>query len=113
MMILYGLLVLVLLVMSVRRLRGSGEGHRWPFAISAALTGFLAVFGVGGVLVALAVGRTSWNEWTAGTAHRESVTLSLLLEAFPLLLALALLFHLGGTLSLRRHRPGSARRTAP
>ena len=112
MMILFDLLVLVLFWMSVRRLRGSREGG-WPFAISAALTGLLALLSVGGVLVALAVGRRPWNDWTAGTVHREGVTLSLLLEGFPLLLALALLFFLGGSLSQRLHRLGSTRRSAP
>ncbi len=91
MMILFGLLVLILFWMSVRRLRGSREGG-WPFAVSAALTGLLALLSVGGVPVALALGRRTWNDWTAGTVHRESVTLSLLLQGFPLLLALALLF---------------------
>ena len=102
-MIFFCLPVLILFWISVRRLRGCPDGG-WPFAISAALSGLLAILSVGGVLVALAVGRRRWNDWTAGTVHRETVTLSLVLQGFPLVLALALLFFLGGSLSQRRHR---------
>ncbi len=103
MMIYFALVVLALFGMSVRRLRRSRESE-WLFATSATLTAFLFLLGAGGVLVALTVGRATWNEWTAGTPHRESVTLGLLLAGFPLTLTLAVVFVLVGSLRQRRHR---------
>ena len=102
-MIFFALVVLALFGMSVRGLRRNREGW-WPFATSATLTAFLFLLGAGGVLVALTVGRPTWNDWTAGTPHRESVTVGLLLVGFPLILALALIFFLVGSLRQRRHR---------
>jgi hypothetical protein len=102
-LIVFVLVVLALFGMSVRRLRMSRE-DRWPFVTSATLTAFLYLLPTGGVLVALTVGRATWNDWTAGTPHQESVTLGLLLVGFPLMLALALVFFLVGTLRRRRHR---------
>ena len=94
----------VLLVVSVRGLRRPRPGKRWPVVTAAILAGLPVALGVGGALLALTVGRTTWNAWTAGTPHRESVTLSLLVLGFPLLLVLAGLFLVVGSLSDRRRR---------
>lgn len=105
------LLGTVLLIVSVRRLRRPSPGNRWPFVTSAILSSVSVVLSGGGALVALTVGRTTWNAWTAGTSHRESITLSLAVVGFPLLLALAVVFVVVGSLSDGRLRRGGARRT--
>ena len=103
---------LAVAALSVYRLRRSSTGSRWPYLASAGLAGLTVVLSAGGVLVALAVGRTTWNGWTAGTPQRESMTLSVLFMGFPLLLALGVLLLLIGSLSQRRHRL-HATRTSP
>lgn len=105
MVILFVVLVAVLFGVSVRGLRGAVEGKRWPFAASAVLTGLMLVLCLGGVLVALAAGRTTWNEWTAGTPQRETVTLNLLLVGFPLTLTVAVLLLLVGSVRRSQRRP--------
>ena len=100
----------VLFVVSVRRLRSRSRGRsRWPLVASAIATSTLVVLSGFGALVALTVGRTTWNTWTAGTVHRERITLGLLVVGLPLLLVLAVLFLVVG--SLRDRRRG--RRGAP
>jgi hypothetical protein len=101
---------LVLVVVAVGRLRTSSTGIRWPYGTSAMLAGLMVALSGGGVLVALTVGRTTWNAWTAGTAQRENVTMNMLFLGVPLLLALAVLFLFVGSLSdgrLRRRRATS------
>jgi cell division protein FtsX len=99
----------VLLVVSVRRLRRPGTvRRRWPFVTSAVLTGLVVGLIGGGALVALTVGRTTWNAWTAGSPQRESITLSLVMLGLPLLFALAGLFLLLGNL---RHGRRNRRET--
>ena len=94
----------VVLVVSVRGLRRPSPGKGWPEVTAGVLAGLVVALGVGGALVALAVGRTTWNAWTAGTPSRESVTLSVLVVGFPLLLALAALSLVVGRLGARRRR---------
>lgn len=109
-MVVEATLGVVLLVVSIGGLRGRRVGDRWPFVTCLLLTGFVVVLSGGGALLALAVGRTTWNVWTAGTAWRDEVTLSVVLLGLPLLLVLALLLLLVGGARDRLLRRRAARR---
>lgn len=103
----------VLLVVSARRLRNPRPGQRWPLVAAAALAGLVVALSVGGALAASTVGRTTWNAWVAGSPHRESLTLGLVIVGVPLLLALAVLFLVIDSLADGRRRRRGPRKAHP
>lgn len=95
-------LCLLLLAASVHLLRT--RSATWPVGLSVMLTGLASTLVGGAVLAAVTVGRGTWNSWAAGTPHRETFTLSLILFVLPALLVVASLCLIVGGLNARRRR---------
>jgi hypothetical protein len=99
MIIPFVVLCLVVLAVSVLTLR---RRSRRLFLAFAVLAGALTSLGVAAALARLFAGRGTWNSWVAGTPHRETVTLSVLLFGLPLLLGLAVVSVVVSTWTRRR-----------
>jgi hypothetical protein len=103
-------LSLVLLALSVHLIRTPSSTRL--AGVSALLTGLVVALIGCAVLVVVTVGRGPWNSWVAGTPHRETVTLSVILLGLPAALVSAgLCLVVGGLNSRRRRRTGGTRPT--
>jgi RsiW-degrading membrane proteinase PrsW (M82 family) len=84
-MLVIAALFLVVLGASVFGLRAAG-GPRWPFLVASTISGGSLLALVVAMVIALTVGRSTWNSWVSGTQLSETLTLWVVLIVGPILL---------------------------
>jgi hypothetical protein len=86
-MLVIAALFLVILGASVFGLRTAGGGPGWPLLAASMISGGALLALVMATVIALTVGRGTWNGWVSGTQLSETVTLWVVLIVGPILLA--------------------------